>query len=279
MNKKPDSTSLQVEVGIVKRFTRLLQTVDAGDSLRALFKNRYRTMKTPLLTVISILSSLPLIQAADISGKVVLKGTPKPEISIEMASDPKCGAMHTAPVTTRHYVTGADGGLANVLVYVKSGLAEKNFPVPTEAPLLDQKGCEYIPYVLGVQVNQKIKIRNSDPTLHNVHATPKAGSANKEFNFAQPVKDMVSEKSFASPEIAIRFKCDVHPWMFAYVGVVDSPFYAVTDKDGNFKISGLPNGKYTLEAYHVKTHGANPGVGQEVAVDGDKKVEFTVELK
>jgi len=236
-------------------------------------------MKNSFLTLISLLSPLVLSQAADVTGKVVLKGTPKPEIPIDMASDPKCGAMHSKPVTTRHYVTGADGGLANVLVYVKSGLTEKNFPVPTDMPLLDQIGCEYTPYVMGVQANQKFKIKNSDPTLHNVHSTPRPGSGNKEFNFAQPVKDMISEKSFPSPEVMVRFKCDVHPWMFAYVGVLDHPYFAVTDKDGNFKISGLPNGKYTIEAYHVKTHGANPGVSQEVTVDGAKKIEFTVELK
>ncbi len=237
------------------------------------------TMKKPILTILSLAGSLQLLHGADLTGKVVLKGTPKPEITIDMAADPKCGAMHSAPVTTRHYVTGQDGGLANVFVYLKSGLTEKNFPVPADGPMLDQKGCEYWPYVMGVQANQKFKIRTSDATLHNVHAIPKPGSANKEFNFAQPVKDMVNEKSFPSPEILVRFKCDVHPWMFAYVGVLDHPFFAVTDKDGNFKISGVPKGNYTVEAYHAKTHLANPGVSQDVTVDGDKKVDFTIELK
>jgi len=236
-------------------------------------------MKKKALAVLSIASSLQLLYGADITGKVVLKGSPKPEVTIDMAADPKCGAMHTAPVTTRHYVTGADGGLANVVVYIKSGLTDKKATAPTDSPLLDQKGCEYFPYVSGIQTNQKLKVKNSDALLHNVHATPKPGTENKEFNFAQPVKDMVTEKAFASPEVSIRFKCDVHPWMFAYVSVFDHPYYAVTDKDGNFKISGVPNGKYTIEAYHVKTHGANPGVSQEVAVEGNKKVDFTVELK
>jgi hypothetical protein len=125
-------------------------------------------------------------------------------------------------------------------------------------------------------VNQKFKIKNTDGFLHNVHATPKL---NKEFNFAQPVKDQVNEKSFDTPEVMVRFKCDVHPWMFAYVGVVEHPFYAVTGKDGTFKISGLPNGKYTIAAYHPKTHGANPGVTQEITVSGDAKADFTIELK
>jgi hypothetical protein len=236
-------------------------------------------MKTQTLSLLALATTLTVSQAADVSGKVTLKGTPKPEIPIDMSADPKCGALHTSPVTTRHFVVGEGGGLANVIVYVKAGVEKKEFPVPAETPLLDQVGCVYTPYVMGVMAGQKFKVKNSDPTLHNVHATPKAGSANKEFNFAQPVKDMISEKSFAAPEVAVRFKCDVHPWMFAYVGVLDTPYYAVTDKDGNFAIKGLPAGKYTLEAWHPKSHGQNAGVAQEVAVDGDKKVEISIEAK
>jgi hypothetical protein len=235
-------------------------------------------MKTHFHCLIAagLASGLQLASAADITGKVALKGTPKPEITIDMASDPKCGALHSAPVTTRHYVVGPGGALANVFVYIKSGAKPSAAP-PADSPLaLDQVGCEYMPYVNGVQVNQKFKIKNSDPTLHNVHPLP---TVNKEFNIAQPVKDQVNEKVFDKPEVMVKFKCDVHPWMFAYLGVLEHPYFAVTDKDGNFKISGLPNGKYTIEAYHVKTHGANPGVSQEVTVDGDKKIDFTIELK
>jgi len=234
-------------------------------------------MKIPFLTVVALAGSLQLMSGADITGKVVLKGTPPPEIKIEpLMADPNCGKLHTGPVTTRHYLVGQDGGLANVFVYIKSGLEGKTFPAPAEAPVIDQIGCLYEPYVSGVMVNQKFKIKNTDGFLHNVHATPKL---NKEFNFAQPVKDQVNEKSFDTAEVMVRFKCDVHPWMFAYVGVVGHPFYAVTGKDGSFKISGLPNGKYTIEAYHHKTHGANPGVTKEITVSGDAQVDFTIELK
>ena len=236
-------------------------------------------MKQPLLLTTLCLLGVASYSAtgADVTGKVTLKGTPKPEITINMASDPKCGALHTKPVTTRHYVVGKDNGLANVMVYVKSGLSGKSFPAPTDTPLLDQVGCEYIPYVMGVRTGQTFKVKNSDPTLHNVHATPVPASGNKEFNFAQPIKDMVTEKSFPNPEIALRFKCDVHPWMFAYVSVLDHPYFAVTDADGNFKITGLPPGKYTLAAHHVKTHRNDPGVEKEIAVDGNTNVEFVIE--
>jgi hypothetical protein len=115
--------------------------------------------------------------------------------------------------------------------------------------LLDQVKCEYQPYVLAMQAGQKIKIKNSDPTLHNVNAQPKV---NKGFNIGQPVKGTVTEKTFDQKEVFIRFKCDVHPWMFAYVGVIDHPHFAVTDKDGNFKIPGIPAGKYVVEIVHPK---------------------------
>lgn len=234
-------------------------------------------IKTPYVLAVCVGVSVASMMGADVTGRVVLKGTPKSELTIDMASDPRCAALHTQKITTRHYVVGADNGLGNVLVFVKSGLEQKEYPMPSETPVLDQIGCEYIPYVLGVRANQKFLIKNSDPTLHNVHATPKAGGGNKEFNFAQPVKNMTTEKTFTAPEVAIRFKCDVHPWMFAYVGVFDHPYFAVTDKDGNFKISGLPNGKYTIEAWHQRTHRTEAGQTKEITVDGDTKVEFTID--
>jgi len=240
--------------------------------------NLYPFMKTQLLAALALIGSAALVSAADITGKVVLKGTPPPEQTIDMASSPDkiCGAAHSTPVTTRHYLVGKDGGLANVLVYVKSGLEGKTFPAPTTEPMLDQIGCMYEPFVMGVMVNQKLKIKNSDPTMHNVHATPKI---NKEFNLAQPIKDQVTERTFDKTEVPVRFMCNVHNWMFAYVGVFEHPFFAVTDKDGNFKISGLPNGKYTFQAYHVKTHRDAPGVSKEADVSGDTKLDFTIELK
>ena len=215
----------------------------------------------PSLTLAVLAGSLSMGAAAEISGKVKLAGTPKPEIPITM--DATCGKMHATPVTTRHFVVGADSGLANVFVYLKEGASKA--AATGEAPMLDQAGCMYDPYVLGAVTDQKIKIRSSDPVLHNVHATPKL---NKEFNFAQPLKGQVTERSFDKPEVLVRVKCDVHPWMFCYVGVVDHPYFAVTDKDGNFKISNVPAGKYTVEAFHLKG-GAKT---QEITVaDGDKK--------
>jgi len=208
--------------------------------------------------------------AADITGKVKLSGTPPPEKQIQL--DPTCGKLHDKPMTTRHYVTGADGGLGNVFVYIKEGA--KSAPAPAgKGPTLDQVGCEYTPYVMGVQAGQHFDVKNSDPFLHNVHSMPKV-EGNKEKNVGQPIP-MKSDFVFDKPEVLLKFKCDVHAWMFAYVGVVDHPYFAVTDKDGNFKISGVPAGDYTIEAYHLKA-GAKT---EKVNVTGDKAVNFMLEAK
>jgi len=198
-----------------------------------------------VLSVALLAGAVQVGSAGDISGKVTLKGTPKPEIPIDLGDI--CGKLHTEKVTTRHFVVGPNGALANVFVYLKEGAPQGG--KPAQEPLLDQKGCMYEPYVLGAMAGQPIKIRNSDPFLHNVHATPKI---NKEFNFAQMVQGGSNEKVFEKPEVLVRMKCDVHPWMFAYIGVCENPYYAVTDKDGSFKIANVPAGNYTIEAYHLK---------------------------
>jgi len=228
-------------------------------------------MKT-YLTLALVVGSLQLGAAADVTGKVTLKGTPKPEVNIELG--PQCGKF-SKPATTRHYVVGKDGGLANVFVYVKDAKAA---PITGDGPLLDQVGCMYTPYVFGVGVNQKFKVKNSDPEMHNVHATPKS-PANKEFNFAQMAGSAIAEKSFPAAEVAVRIKCDVHPWMFSYAGVFEHPYFAVTDADGNFKISGLPDGDYSIVAFHLKTHGANEGIVDKVSVKGSTQKEFTITLQ
>ncbi len=128
-------------------------------------------------------------------------------------------------------------------------------------------------------VGQKLRIKNSDELLHNVHCMPKV-SGNKEFNFAQPEQGQVNERIFSKREVMVKFKCDVHNWMFAYVGVVEHPYFAVTDKQGSFTITNLPPGEYTLTAYHQKSHGTGPGLSQNIKIEGDKPLaaDFVVEL-
>ncbi len=206
-------------------------------------------MKRSLKAVVGavLVAGIAHAQAADIVGKVSLQGTPPAEKALPL--DPGCGKLWpNEKPTTRFYEVGADGGLADVFVYLKEAPAKD---APAKPAMLDQKGCEYVPYILGMQVGQKLLVRNSDPVLHNVHATPKV---NKEFNLAQMAGGKDIERSFDQSEVMVRFKCDVHPWMFAYVGVVPHPYFAVTDKAGKFKIEGVPAGKYTLATFHRKTH-------------------------
>jgi plastocyanin len=198
-------------------------------------------------------ASTPAVQAAPIdpatvatiSGRITLQGTPPKAERIKTTSDPNC----MAPVFTETFVTGDNGVLQNVFVYVKDGLGNRTFPVPTTPVVLEQKNCTYVPHVLGVMAGQPVELRNSDPTLHNIHAVPEA---NREFNMGQPIQGMKQQHIFSAKEVMVPFKCDVHRWMSAFVGVLDHPFYAVTSTDGTFELKGLPPGTYTIEAVHEK---------------------------
>lgn len=214
--------------------------------------------------------------ASAIQGKVVFTGTAPAEFSIDMAADASCAALHSTLVTTRHYVVNEDHTLQNVFVYVKSGdgIDGKRFEPPKTAVVLDQKGCLYLPYVLGVQVGQDFKIVNSDSTLHNVHALP---ALNQEFNKGQAVAGMSYTHKFTKPEIMVKFKCDVHPWMFAYVGVVTHPFFDVTRQAGTFKLKGLPPGTYVIEAWHPKAGSLTNTVS--VGENETKEVTFEFNAK
>ena len=187
--------------------------------------------------------------AGNIAGKVSFTGTaPAPE-KIDMGADPTCASQHPEPVYSEEVVKNADGTLQNVFVYVKQGLEGKTFPAPQAPAVLDQKGCHYSPHVFGVQTGQKLQIVNSDSTLHNVHGMP---TQSKEFNLGMPIQGMKLDRTFDKPEVMVKFKCDVHPWMRAYVCVVDHPFFAVTGPNGTFEIKDLPAGQYTIEAWHEK---------------------------
>lgn len=238
---------------------------------------------TSSLLVLALAGATHSTLAADITGTVTLKGTPPPERKI-IFDDPegKCSALNPQITTTRHYVVGADNGLADVFVYISKGLEGKKFTPPTNAVEILQQGCNYEPYVVGAMVGQPVSFINKDPLLHNVHGTPKV-DGNEEFNFAQMGQGDVNNTKFTQaitkPEVLVKINCDVHRWMFAYVGVVDNPYFAVTDKDGHFKIANVPPGKYTLTAYHLKAHGAKPGETQEITVaDAPVTANFTVEV-
>ncbi len=209
--------------------------------------------------------------SATITGKALFAGAAPAPMKIKMDADPVCQQQHATAAYMQELVVN-NGGLQNVFVYVKSGLEGKSFPTPTEPVVFDQSGCLYNPHVVGVQVNQPFQIVNSDATLHNVNAKPTQSTP---FNLAMPTKGMKIAKSFAKPEIMVPIKCNVHPWMHAYVGVVGHPFFAVTGADGTFTIKGLQAGTYTLEAWHEKLGTATQTV--TVADGQSSSVTFSFE--
>lgn len=205
-----------------------------------------------------------------ITGTMTFAGTPPAAKPLPMDSDPKCPADPNA--VSEVLVVGSGSGLQNVFVYVKDGLGNRTYAVPTTPVSLDQKGCRYIPHVFGVQVGQPIRVSNSDPTLHNINAAPKD---NRAFNFGQPATVPPVTRTFDKPEIMVPMRCDVHTWMNAYVGVVAHPFFAVTKEDGSFEIKGLPPGTYTVEAWHERLGTQT----QSVTVDGKTPGQFSAAFK
>ena len=184
--------------------------------------------------------------AGSLKGSIKLEGTPPAAQTINRRSDPYCEQQGEAK--TQSFIV-SNGGLENVFVYVKEGLGDLKFPVPTTPVVMDQKGCTYEPRVFGIQAGQPLEILNSDDTLHNVHALP---MNNREFNQGQPLKGLKQMHVFTTAEVMLPFKCDVHKWMNAWVGVLDHPFYAVSGASGAFEIPNLPPGTYTIEAWHEK---------------------------
>jgi len=207
--------------------------------------------------------------AGNITGKVTLEGTPPANPSINMASDPYC--MNLGPASTPVFVV-SEGGLENVFVYVKDGLGSLKFPVPSTPVVLDQKNCAYTPRVFGIQVGQSLDIVNSDETLHNIHAMP---AANREFNRGQALKGLKYTTTFTAPEVMLPFKCDVHKWMSAWVGVLEHPFYSVSGKAGAFSLNGLPPGTYTIEAWHEQLGTQT----QEVTIGAKESKEISFVFK
>ncbi|MGA2604530.1 MAG: carboxypeptidase regulatory-like domain-containing protein [Verrucomicrobiia bacterium] len=188
--------------------------------------------------------------SASISGKITFDGTPPKRKKINTDADPKCAEMHAdSPLLSEEVVVNPNGTLKNVFVYVKTGLEGKTYDVPKEPVTINQTGCHYEPHVFGIMAKQELDILNSDDTLHNIHAMP---AKSTEFNVGEPNKGMIVKRKFANPEVMVHFKCDVHPWMSAYVGVMDNPFYSATGDDGTFSLKGLPAGEYQVAAWHEK---------------------------
>jgi len=208
--------------------------------------------------------------AATVTGKVSFSGAKPAMRNIDMSANPACARAHAgAPPHSEEVVVNDNNTLKNVFVWVKAGVPDQQWPVPSTPVELDQKGCMYGPHVIGVMARQNIRILNTDPTNHNIHPLPKI---NQEWNESQPPNGEAKLKNFAREEVMIPVKCNVHPWMRSYIGVVNHPFFAVTGDDGSFTIKGLPPGKYTVEAWHEKYGTQDTEV--TVAPKDSKTVDF-----
>lgn len=204
------------------------------------------------------MTSVDAATAATVTGMVSFSGEVPRFPPVNMSAEPDCIKLHGGRVPSDRVLV-SDGMLKDTLVWVSKGLEGKRFPVRTDVVNLDQDGCLYKPHVVAVQAGQAINITNSDPTTHNVHPLPKE---NREWNKSQTSGAPAIDYKFPRTEMKIAVKCNIHPWMQAYIHVLEHPYFAVTDSNGAFEIGNLPPGTYTLQAVHTRI--------------GEQEIEFTV---
>lgn len=197
------------------------------------------------------------------------KPRPKP---IDMSGDPACVEAHHGKAYDESLVVNPNGTVANVFVYIKTGLEGKEFEIPSTPVSIDQHGCAFVPRVLGIQAGQAMQITNSDPVTHNIHPL---AQVNREWNHSQGSGEPPLTRRFPRPEVMIRVKCNIHSWMRAFIGVVAHPYFAVTGADGTFELRNVPPGDYAIEVWH-ETLGVED---RNITVTPSGKVEADFTLK
>jgi plastocyanin len=203
-----------------------------------------------------------------ITGTIKLDGTAPHQKPIDMSKEPSCAAQHSTPITTEAVMTGANGALENVVVYISEGLSGAAASAVSTQPLeINQKGCQYVPHVVAINPNEEMKVVNSDQTSHNIHPQPKT---NHEWNKSQPPGAAPFVVKWEAEELPIPVKCNIHPWMHGYIAVVKGPF-GVSDDKGTFTLNNVPPGSYTLtawqETYAPQTQKVTVAAGKPATAD------------
>jgi plastocyanin len=233
-----------------------------------------------LLVAAAFVRFAPIVGASatgQIVGTVKLDGQAPHQKPIDMSKDPSCAQTRGgAPATTENVVVGANGGLANVVVYISQGLTGNEAATPSQPATIDQKGCQYFPHVVAMNVGQHLTVRNSDKTTHNIHPQPSPTGGNAQWNKSQIPGSAVFDVAWSNEEVAIPVKCNIHPWMHAYIAVVKGPF-GLSNETGSFKLDNVPPGSYTLTAWQ-ETYGTQT---QKVTVAAGKPAttDFTFKAK
>jgi len=183
-----------------------------------------------------------------LQGSVLYSGEVPERVELPYKGNPECVAEAHDTILSEELLV-KDGKLQNAFVYIKEGLEDYEFPAPKTPVDIYNKGCIYLPHVVGAQVDQPIKLINNDATFHNIHSFAKN---QKGWNIGLPFQGMKQIKKFSEPEVAVKLKCDLHPWMIGYVGIVSHPYFFVTGEDGSFSMDNVPVGDYVLEVWHEK---------------------------
>lgn len=234
-----------------------------------------QSVAAKILAVFCLVGMTASAQAGSVTGTAKLDGKAPGRVRLKMDADPTCAGMHSKAVGSQDVLVRPTGETKNAFLYLTGGAADEKHDAPADHAKIDQKGCMYKPHVQGLMKGQVLDIVNSDGTMHNIHCL---AEINKEFNFGQPTPG-TREQTFRRAEVGVKFKCDVHPWMNAYIHVMEHPFFAVSGGQGEFEIKDVPAGTYTLHGWHEKFG----EVTQEITVGegglGDVVVTFTVPAK
>ncbi|WZO96476.1 carboxypeptidase regulatory-like domain-containing protein [Isosphaeraceae bacterium EP7] len=216
-----------------------------------------------------------------LKGKVVLGGAaPTPKILVTKGDatvkDPSVCAKED--IKSERLVLGKDNGVRYAIVYIPKPTAvspEAKSAAETATVDFDQKGCTFVPHVVGVMTGSKINIKSSDPVGHNVNSKVQNNPLNSAIAGGSEVPFTTQAAARAPGQVV----CDIHPWMTAYWMVTDSPYITVTDADGNFELKNVPAGSQKVVVWQEAKGFVTPSSGQDivVAANGETSQEFKID--